>query len=290
MRVIIFGGAGYIGSEFCRQMYSRGIDYIKVPSRGWTSVGELRYIVKNWSPNVIINSAAYVGENSIKDCEQNKDQTIVSNVVFVKTLIDICTDNNIILGHMSSGCVYNGYIDGGYKETDVPNLSFKNNNCSFYTGTKVLAEDLLKTIQNKYVWRIRLPFDEVNNRRNYLTKILSYDKLVSAPNSLSHRTELVTACIDSFMNEVPYGVYNVTNPGWIDSYNIVLQMKKHMRLGDWMPHKTFNFFSSVDEFNALDSMPRSNTILNTEKLSLVGIKMRDVNQSIEETLKQWRWS
>ena len=70
-------------------------------------------------------------------------------------------------GMFSSGCVYQGSkgVDAsgnpiGFREEDEPNFSFQSGECSFYSGTKAMAEELL--IQggyDVYLWRLRLPFD-----------------------------------------------------------------------------------------------------------------------------------
>jgi hypothetical protein len=36
-------------------------------------------------------------------------------------------------------------------------------------------------------------------------------------------------------------------------------------------------------------MPRSNCVLNNSKISSLGFKMPEVNESIDECLKEWRW-
>jgi hypothetical protein len=44
----------------------------------------------------------------------------------------------------SSGCIYTGSRpDGsGFTEENPPNFNFRQNNCSFYSGTKALAPGL----------------------------------------------------------------------------------------------------------------------------------------------------
>jgi hypothetical protein len=85
-------------------------------------------------------------------------------------------------GHVSSGCIYTGSRpDGrGFTETDTPNFTFRTNNCSFYSGTKALGEEVLAGKPNVYIWRLRIPFDHVDNPRNFLTKLIRYQRLLEA--------------------------------------------------------------------------------------------------------------
>ena len=284
MKILLFGGNGYIGSEFVSQLDPiSGIQLIRLPSRNH-SFRELEKTIFSIKPHVIINCAAYVGGNSIANCENHKDQAIQSNIIFPQMLGEICSVHDIIFGHMSSGCVFNGYPIGGYEEEDVRTMTF-NSMCSFYTGTKAMAEDCLNDVKKKYIWRIRLPFDEIDHPRNYLTKLMRFEKLVVALNSLSNRKELVNACIECIMKSVPFGTYHVTNPGGIRSDEITVMMRNILKID-----KDFQYFESVESFNKTGTIPRSNTLLNTDKLASVGIMMTPVHESVGKCLKNWKWS
>jgi dTDP-4-dehydrorhamnose reductase len=78
----------------------------------------------------------------------------------------------------------------GFIETDPPNFSFRSPPCSFYSGTKALAEETMSPLANGYLWRLRIPFDELDNPRNYLTKVQTYAKVYNNVNSISHRANM----------------------------------------------------------------------------------------------------
>ena len=75
----------------------------------------------------------------------------------------------------------------GFTETDTPNFSFRDPPCSFYSGTKALGEEAIAGIGQSYIWRLRIPFDEFDNARNYLSKVQRYAKVYDNVNSISHR-------------------------------------------------------------------------------------------------------
>ena len=100
---------------------------------------------------------------------------------------------------ISSGCIYGGY-EKHFTEKDTPNFDFQNG--SFYSGTKALAEKVvLQNNPNSYVFRLRIPFDQYASPRNYLTKLLSYDTLLDAENSLSHRADFAKYVIELINQE-----------------------------------------------------------------------------------------
>ena len=61
---------------------------------------------------------------------------------------------------------------------------------------EALAEEALAGLGQSYIWRLRIPFDEVDNPRNYLSKVQRYPKVYDNVNSISHRADFVRACLD----------------------------------------------------------------------------------------------
>jgi hypothetical protein len=58
-----------------------------------------------------------------------------------------------------------------FTETDRPNLTHRTKNCSFYSGTKALAEEMRNGKLDVNVWRLRIPFHHVNNPRDYFRNL-----------------------------------------------------------------------------------------------------------------------
>jgi dTDP-4-dehydrorhamnose reductase len=189
-------------------------------------------------------------------------------------------------GHVSSGCIYAGRrSDGsGFTENDPPNFSFRQNNCSFYSGCKALGEELLAGAENCYIWRLRIPFENTANPRNYLQKVMSYQRLLDAENSLSHLHEFVGACVDSFRLKIPFGVYNLTNPGSVTTRDVVEMIKE-----SGVSKKVFEFFSDERDFmRTAAKTPRSNCVLDSSKAIDAGLKLRNVHDALVDSLQNWR--
>src|SRR5207245_968903 len=109
----------------------------------------------------------------------------------------------------------------GYTEKDEPNFTFRQPPCSFYSGAKALGEEAIAGIGRSYIWRLRIPFDEHDNPRNYLTKVQRYPKVYDNVNSISHRGDFVRVCLDLWDIKAPFGTYNITNPGFITTRQVV---------------------------------------------------------------------
>src|SRR5262249_1827206 len=109
----------------------------------------------------------------------------------------------------------------GFTETDAPNFTFRDPPCSFYSGTKALGEEALAHAEQCYIWRLRIPFDEIDGARNYLSKVQRYAKAYDNVNSISHRADFARACLDLWKIRAPFGTYNVTNPGFVTTRRVV---------------------------------------------------------------------
>ena len=198
-------------------------------------------------------------------------------------LSNLCHELMIRYVHISSGCIYTGY-EKEFTEEDPPNFCFNSEiEGSFYSGTKAMAESLINPL-NSYICRLRIPFDQYDNPRNYLTKMQKYDKLLNMKNSISHRRDFVEACIYLIEEKCPTGIYNITNTGSTDTKQVCALMREHLNL-----NKDFDFFDSEEEFYKFGAIaPRSNCLLDNSKLLATGFKMRSTEEALEDSLKNWR--
>jgi UDP-glucose 4,6-dehydratase len=283
--ILLIGSTGYIGTEFKKQFEKNSIPY-KTLSHKEATRANIIEIHKAYNIQYIINCAAFVGKPNIEACENQKDETISGNIILPILLKEISQELEIVYCHISTGCLYNGQSPNtdGWQEKDKPNFSFELNNCNFYTGTKIIAEKYISLYEKSYIWRIKLPFENEHNNKNYISKIINYDTLVSENNSISNKVELVKACIDSIKLEIPFGTYNITNSGYISPMDLVKKLVNTIT-----PNKKANFLIIDNFYKDISSMPRSSCIVNNKKLLSTGIKMSEVNESIDWCLKNWKW-
>ncbi len=285
--VVLLGGSGYVGKTFQEILSKRNISFrnFSRTELNYYNPAKLKEALKAEAPDCLINAAGYTGKPNVDACEDDKANCLLGNAVLPGIIREVCESLKLPWGHVSSGCIYTGSrSDGsGFLEDDTPNFDFRHNNCSFYSGTKALGEEVLKGAENCYIWRLRIPFDERNNPRNYLTKLLTYEWLLDAENSVSQRFEFIDACLACFEKEIPSGVYNVTNPGAISAREITEIMKTH-----GMVKKELKFFESEEAFmSEVVRAPRSNCIMSSEKLSSLDIRLTEVHEAVDRACKNW---
>ena len=107
------------------------------------------------------------------------------------------------MGHVSSGCICTGENEKGtgFTELDEPNFCFRHNNGSYYSGTKAFGEEILKEAQSCYQWRLHIPFSNIDFERNYISKLMNYDRLLDSRNSLSQLNEFVGVAVGLFRRQ-----------------------------------------------------------------------------------------
>ena len=285
--IYLLGGSGYVGGAYASHLKRRGIPYHSV-SRSeldYTSLSALTAALRKDQPEFLINAAGYTGKPNVDACEFNKAECLAGNAVLPGVIAHACKAANVPWGHVSSGCIYTGSRpDGsGFTEEDAPNFTFRQNNCSFYSGTKALGEEVLAGHWKAYIWRVRIPFDQFDNPRNYLSKLMRYSRLLDATNSISELQEFVEASLRCWEMRIPFGIYNMTNPGSITTREVVDLIKK-----SGVCDREFSFFSSEEEFMRTAAItPRSNCVMNSDKLRRAGIVLTEVHEALERDLRNW---
>jgi len=253
-------GHGYIGKKIAIELHSA-----KVPFR-WVSHNDI-HLLQHQTLDWVINAAGFTGTPNVDQCEVKKQECVQGNVVF-PFLLTTFVKCPII--HISSGCIYTGYKEGGWLESDPPNFDF--NNGSFYSGSKALEQAILELIPYQYILRIRLPFGAFSHPKNYLTKISNYQKLVDFENSLTSIDDLAKVVLAIMEKRPMPTIYNVCNPGSTTTRKVadMMGLKK-----EWFTH---------EEFNAAVKAPRSNCVMNTDRICKV-YNMRPVEEALQHATK-----
>lgn len=311
--IVLLGKTGYVGGQFAQTLQERGIPFV-APTHAEMDCSQftvLRKFLEDTSPEFVVNAVGHTGKPNVDACEKNWADTLQGNTLFPATMAHACASLDIPYGHVSSGCVYSGakVVNGGqthiekdltrpelqsllaknrrafhgFTELDEPNFTFRSPPCSFYSGTKALGEEALRGVGQGYIWRLRIPFDRFDNPRNYLSKLRNYAKVYDNVNSLSHRADFAAGCLDLWQKRAPYGIYNMTNPGFVTARQVVDMMQKILK-----PARPFEFWKDDEEFyRTAAKTPRSNCILDAGKALAAGAQLRPVEDALVDSLKNW---
>jgi UDP-glucose 4,6-dehydratase len=285
MKILLLGYRGYVGNKFFIFLKRKDLEVFPLSRENFNLLDEnkLYNVVKNVNPDFIINCAGYTGKPNVDACESNKQACWHGNVTLPKIISKICNSLKIKYIQLSSGCIYSGSKNGqGFTEEDPPNFCFDKPPSSYYSGTKAVAEDILIKDPYAYICRLRIPFNNEKDQKNYITKLLNYDILLNAQNSLSNIDEFIEACFYLLEKNCDTGIYNITNSGWIDTKQITSM------LNEYKTKKQFKFFENENDFYSKVAItPRSNCILDNSKLIKTGYKMKGIKDSLLESIKKY---
>ena len=246
-------GHGYVGTAIARELERQGLAFT------WSHHEPLNVV-----GTIIINAAGFTGTPNVDECEIRKEDTIRGNVFFPITLERF----NVPIVHITSGCVYTGYKEGGWTEEDPPNFTLANG--SFYAGIKAIAQEAIPLDKN-WLLRIRLPFGREEHRKNYLTKLKTYERLIDVRNSLSCVEDVARAAVFFALNRPAPGIYNVVNRGDVTTREVAMMLGLRKA---WF---------TEEEFKAAVVAPRSNCTLSTAKLEAV-MPVRAVADALRECI------
>lgn len=262
-KILLYGGSGYIGSEFKKHFCENGIEF-SVVKRGFRiPFGIIR-------PTLIINCSAFIGHPSVDKNKDHPAETIRANVLLPMEIAQRSFELDIPVVHLSTACLYDEERE--YSESDIPIRGF-DGYCGFYVGTKLIAEEAVKQFEKHYILRLRLPFDNISSTRNYLNKMIEYPKIFDHVNSLTHRGDFVKAAIGLWRNKAAFGTYHVCQPGQISNRDVLAKMQKA------------GLIKGEKEF-----IPGNCTgcRVSTMKLQDTGVLLRSVEEAVDESIKEWK--
>ena len=312
--ILLLGASGCLGQAFCRELRRRGLAFVPL-SRGaldYTQFDLLFEYVRKLRPSFLINAAGYSGRPNVDACEEERMTTFLANTILPQTIAQVCTATNTPWGHVSSGCIYTGakiFEEGrmrvvtnlnapevrrlfdaqperffGFTEFEPPNFTFRRLPCSFCSGTKALAEEVLRDVAQCYLWRPRIPFGEADDPCNLFSKLWYYPKVYDHVTSLSHRDDFARASLDLWERHAPFGAYNITNPGAVSTRQVVEMMRQALDTS-----RRLRFWAGDEEFyGAGGRAPRSSCILDVTKLLSTGVRMRPLKEALADALRVWR--
>lgn len=255
----------------------KSIDYVLADARCENRADVAAELDKH-APTHVFMCAGITGRPNIDWCEDNKPDTIRTNVIGTLNLADLCNERGIHCTVYATGCIFK-YDDAhplgsgiGFVEDDAPNFDE-----SFYSKTKGFMEPMLKCYPTCLILRVRMPISDDLIHRNFITKIVKYERVVNIPNSMTVLTEMLPASL-AMAQKGLVGVYNFCNPGVI-SHNECLDL--YTKYID--PTYTYKNFT-LEEQSKILKAGRSNNELDSTKLMKdmpEGIVINDIKTAVE---------
>ena len=294
MKLLIFGSRGWIGSQFVQILERSQIDYVEANSRVDDTVSVEEEIMSVLPSHVVCfvgRTHGSIGNKkftTIDYLEQpgKLQENVRDNLYSPVSLALLCKDMNIHLTYLGTGCIFEydelhpfGRELAGFDESSLPNFFG-----SSYSIVKGFTDRLMHQLDSHVLnLRIRMPIVGEQNPRNFITKITTYEKICSIPNSMTVLPELLPKVIDMISNSVT-GTINLTNPGLV-SHNEILEMFREIVDPEF---SWFNF--SDEEQRKILASGRSNNFLDTNKLVSMYPDVKHIKDSVRDMLVLYKES
>jgi 3,5-epimerase/4-reductase len=282
MKILFFGSRGWIGKQFGDYLNNNGITYIGTDVRA-DDEKAVEAEIKLYSPTHIISfiGRTHGEENNTVDYLElpgKLPDNIRDNLYSPLILSILCERYNIHYTYTGTGCLFScddptkTYID----DDEKPN---------FFGSSYSIVKGFTDRLQHMYAkntlnLRIRMPIVNYKHHRNFLSKIISYEKICSMPNSMTVLEDMFPVIMDMIIKKTT-GTFNLVNKGII-SHNEILEMYKENI------DKSFvweNF--SIEEQDAILLSKRTNTQLSTDKLYSFYPDIPDIKTSVEKCIKEY---
>lgn len=276
MKIALYGANGYFGSAFRELIAERG--WMMCPKSHTESLEDSGLGLFD----AVINASAFVCKPSVELNDNFKEETLIGNAIWPMQLARFCGHASVPLLHLSTGCLFCDLTgEKKFSEADEPHLTF-DKGAGLYVGSKEICERLIFPICNSWICRVRLPFDHIHGERNFISKFLAFPKIVNIRNSMSHRYDAATACLDMIEQRVPFGTYHVTNPGAITPQEIIGMFDS----ANGQARETSLW--PIDDYVKTRRTLLSAGELDVSKLLSTGVKIRPIKEAVADAIKNWR--
>ncbi|MFB5945277.1 dTDP-4-dehydrorhamnose reductase [Albibacterium profundi] len=217
-KAIVLGGSGQLGQ--CIQAADTGgleIIYCNSQDANVLEEDQLRTVFSRERPDVIINCAAYTAVDAAED---EPLRAAAVNAQAPELIAQLCLEYNILLIHISTDFVFDGYSPTPRKESDAPNP------IGAYGKTKLAGEEAITHTMEKFViLRTSWLYSEYGN--NFLKTMIRVAKDRGELSVVYDQTGTPTYAMDladaivkiALMDEPVYGIYHYSNEGvasWYD--------------------------------------------------------------------------
>lgn len=290
-RVLVFGGKGWIGNQLLQLLsIADNIEWVESSSVRANNQYAVEAELLEKRPTHVISSIGRthgsIDGKEIHTIDYLEEpgklvENVTDNLYAPLLLAHLCQIHHIHYTYIGTGCIFEYDAEHpldspnhGFIEADKPNFFG-----SSYSTVKGITDQMMSWYPSALNVRIRMPITAAVNERDFITKIVRYEKICSLPNSMTVLDELLPILVDMVLKNMT-GTIHLTNPGVI-SHDEILTMYRDIV----DPTKTWTLMS-YEEQNMLLKSKRSNNSLDTSRLQSLYPHVTDIKTAIRRTLEK----
>jgi UDP-glucose 4,6-dehydratase len=280
-KVLVWGGRGWIGGLFETELARQGWEVAHAESRADNREAVFAEISAQNPSHLLslIGRTHGPGFGTIDYLEQpgKLRENIRDNLYGPMVLAEASRETGKHLLYMGTGCIFSGSPEEKFTESASPNFFG-----SAYSTVKGFTDQLMVAFAaNVLNVRIRMPIHSQDNPRNFITKIIQYQKINSIPNSMTVLDDIIPLLVRAMELRIT-GTLNAVNPGVME-HSEILRMYRDLQ----------NVEHTWEELDTRELMEgrhvvaaRSNNHLDTTRIQELFPELPSLRDSIERILRQ----
>jgi nucleoside-diphosphate-sugar epimerase len=281
MKWLVYGSKGWIGGMVSNALTQQNETVVEASARA-DNEHEVESEIISVRPDRIlcfIGRTHGPGYSTIDYLEQKGKlvENVRDNLYSPLVLAILGKKHSIHVTYLGTGCIFsNTNGESAFTEESLPNFFG-----SGYSTVKGFTDRLMRFFSDSTLnLRIRMPIVGYHHSRNFITKITSYERICSIPNSMTVLPDMIPIIIDMATRNVT-GTVNLTNPGTISHNEILDLYKKYVD-----PAFTWKNFTLEEQSKILLS-GRSNNELDATRLRALYPNVPSIHDSVEHLLQSW---
>lgn len=281
MKWLVYGSKGWIGGMVVSELVKKGEQVVAAEARA-DQEDAVEQEIQAVQPDRIICLIGRThgpGFSTIDYLEQKGKlvENVRDNLYSPVVLALLGKKYGIHVTYLGTGCIFT-YKDEErvFTEDDRPNFFG-----SGYSTVKGFTDRIMHFFSDSTLnLRIRMPIVGYHHPRNFITKITTYEKICSIPNSMTVLPDMIPILIQLAADKKT-GTLNLTNPGVISHNEILSLYKQHVD-----PSFEWKNFTLEEQAKILLS-ERSNNELDAGHLKDLVPSIKNIKESVEDLFKAW---
>jgi dTDP-4-dehydrorhamnose reductase len=287
-KILLFGENGQLGSAFRKFLDNRLLYSFGRKDANFQNLNSIAKIIKEISPQIIINAAAYTNVDEV-EVEENAAHTI--NGIAPGVLAEEAKKIDAVFIHFSTDYVFDGIKSNPYTEKD------QTNPINYYGLSKLLGEKNIQQVGGKHlIFRTSWVYN--NSGNNFVTKVIKWSKelqklkividQIGSPTSSEELAKSIVRLLKEnklfSLNKKHYGIYHLGGKGAVNRFDFA---KRILEFSGNHAFETSNRMEKAltEDFATIAKRPL-NTALNCDKFeNNFGFQLPHWNLGLFDSLK-----
>ena len=280
MKILITGSTGQVGHALLKNLSNHQIVALTRKDCDLSKPGEIKSIIDQHLPDLIINPAAYT---NVDQAETDKQQAYSINCDAPKVMAQKAYECDIPFIHFSTDYVFNGEKEFSYKEDDA------NEPLGIYGKSKLAGENAIKEVDGQYyIFRTSWVYSNIGKNFFLTIKKLSEEKaelkIVSNQYGVPTSNYFIAQQINNIIPLIDKGntgVYHLVPEGDCSWYEFAKQIIEKLN-----PNFDLKKISPIDskKYKSKAKRPQNSILSNKKVKKVFMLKFEDWKTELEQLI------